>query len=104
MFKLTGLPNGNPLATPHKSPATTREGAHAWPGSTCLQQHGRDRCGIETHGPYLHGSGFLAANGAPSLQLFPANLPAVRIGPVLRGPGQHNTFASEFGCIPASSP
>ena len=81
VHKLTSLPNGNALTTPDSGAA------------------------IETHGPYQHGAGFVAANGAASLQLFSANLP-LDVGPLARqpkGPAHPNVFASEFGCSVYSS-
>ena len=87
VHKLTALPNGNALTTPD------------------------DGNEIETHGPYQHGAGFIAANGAASLQLFPANLPLNLSAVVNRtfhridemGPAHPNIFASEFGCSVYSS-
>ena len=67
------MPNGNALTTPDSG----------------------DR--IETHGPYQHGSGFIAANGASSLQLFDPNLPISVASPGPSGPSAKNVFASEFG-------
>ena len=51
VHKLSSMPNGGALITPKS-------------GET-----------IETHGPYQHGSGFPAVNGASSMQLFPSNMP-----------------------------
>jgi beta-mannosidase len=58
---------------------------------------------IETHGPYLHGSGFPAVNGASKLQLFPPNLPPAldAVSPI--GPAAPGVYASEFGCVAFSS-
>ena len=80
VHKLTALPNGNPLTTPD------------------------DGTEIETHGPYQHGAGFVAANGAASLQLFDPHLPiAVEDQLQPAGPAHPNEFASEFGCSVYSS-
>ena len=82
VYKLTSLPNGNALTTPDSGNA------------------------IETHGPYQHGAGFVAANGAASLQLFDKNLPIYQPGAGEQqptGPGHPSVFASEFGCSVYSS-
>ena len=57
---------------------------------------------IETHGPYQHGTGFPAVNGATNLELFDANIP-ISIAPIITGPQYPNVFASEFGCVTMSS-
>jgi hypothetical protein len=81
VHKLTALPNGNALTTP---------------------DNGTE---IETHGPYQHGAGFVAANGAASLQLFNTNLPLdiSQLDMHPKGPAHPNVFASEFGCSVYSS-
>ena len=53
-------------------------------------------------GPYQHGTGFIARNGASSLQLFDANIP-ISVTPTVTGPGLPNVYASEFGCVVMSS-
>ena len=75
---LDALPNGNPLTTPPKGVA------------------------IETHGPYQHGTGFPAVNGAAALQLFDANIPITPASELV-GPAHANVFASEFGAAVMSS-
>ena len=83
VHRLTGLPNGNPLATPDAAPL------------------------LETHGPYQHGEGFLSANGDQKLELFESNLPiTVTAGADASGfsrQGAQNIFASEFGSVGFSS-
>lgn len=76
--RLTALPNGKKLTTPPNGQS------------------------IETHGPYQHGTGFAAVNGAAKLELFPSNIPiTLKSEPI--GPGFHNIFASEFGSSVYSS-
>ena len=93
---LTGLPNGrtlksNPVAgacSPHPAPLQA-----LWPTS-----HSTAGEGIETHGPYQHGSGFKTVNAPnPALQPFAANIPpsASNASIGVAFPGH---FASEFGC------
>ena len=78
---LDATPNGNALLTPSNL-------------------HVRQ---IETHGPYLHGSGFPAVNGDPHLDLFKPLVPiAVKPG-VKTGLVYTNVFASEFGAAVMSS-
>ena len=75
---LDALPNGHNLTTP-KTKAT-----------------------IETHGPYLHGSGFPAVNGDPKLLVFKPSVP-IRVSSAPTGIGLPNVFASEFGAAVMSS-
>ena len=77
--KLDAIPNGNVLTTPPKGKS------------------------IETHGPYLHGSGFPAVNGAANLDLFDANIPIKVDNTTTTGPAFDNVFASEFGAVAMSS-
>ena len=76
--RLTSIPNGKTLTTPPT-------------GKT-----------IETHGPYLHGTGFPAVNGASSLKMFDAGFP-MQFNEAATGPGLSNVFASEFGSSVYSS-
>jgi len=76
---LDALPTGRPLVTP------------------------KSRSRIETHGPYQHGSGFAAVNGASRLALFPPNLPIKLPDAAPTGPAHPNVFASEFGAVAMSS-
>ena len=76
---LDATPTGSALATPPKGASTH-----------------------ETHGPYQHGTGFPAVNGAPKLALFSANIP-INVTPAPTGPQYENTFASEFGAVVMSS-
>jgi len=57
---------------------------------------------IETHGPYQHGTGFPAVNGASGEQPFGANIP-INVSQHQTGPGFDNVFASEFGAVVMSS-
>merc|ERR1719498_328754 len=78
VHKLNAMPNGNALTTPD----TGRR--------------------IETHGPYQHGTGFPAVNGASSLQMFSPNIPlSIKEGDT--GVAAENIFASEFGAVVMSS-
>ena len=57
---------------------------------------------IETHGPYQHGTGFPAVNGASAYESFDPKLPVpISTSPV--GLQHPNVFASEFGVIAYSS-
>ena len=83
--KLTARPNGKPLLTPK--------------GGFLL----------ETHGPYQHGTGFPAVNGAQNLQPVSAGMNggmpiklAAKTGTTI-GLGKANIFASEFGSSVYSS-
>jgi len=76
--RLTSIPNGNTLTTPKEGPR------------------------FETHGPYQHGTGFPAVNGASNLELFPSNIP-IQVDNTATGPGLPNVFASEFGSSVYSS-
>jgi hypothetical protein len=77
--RLTGLPNGNPLAL---APSDN----------------------IETHGPYQHGAGWPAVNGDyNNLDLFNPNTPAQEYPSSPIGLGQPNQFTSEFGSATWSS-
>jgi len=78
VHRLDVLPNGKALTTPPN-------------GKT-----------IETHGPYQHGAGFPAVNGAASLYLFDANIPT-KLSPTATGLRYPNVFASEFGAVVYSS-
>ena len=78
VHKLDATPNGNALTTP------------------------KDGKTLETHGPYLHGTGFPAVNGAAKLQLFDANLP-IKVTAAPTGVDVPNVFASEFGAVVMSS-
>ena len=76
--RLTGRPNNNPLV----------------PVSGGGVQ--------ENHGPYLHGTGWPAVNGAPNLQPFDSGLPvSLSYHPI--GFGGHGSFTSEFGSSVYSS-
>ena len=75
---LDALPNGNALTTPKPSSK------------------------IETHGPYLHGSGFPAVNGDPKLDLFKPLVPPA-VTNASTGLALPNVFASEFGAAVMSS-
>jgi hypothetical protein len=79
VHKLTSMPNGNPLTTPYS-------------GRT-----------IEVHGPYLHGTGFPAVNGATKLDLFDSMIPLKLEVTANLGPQSENVFASEFGAVVMSS-
>lgn len=58
---------------------------------------------IESHGPYQHGTGFPAVNGATTLQPFHSDIPiTIQHGTPL-GVDAPNQFASEFGCVGWSS-
>ena len=76
---LTSRPNGRNLTTPDG-------------GAT-----------IEVHGPYQHGTGFPAVNGADALELFDANLPINVTPGAATGVGLPSVFASEFGMSVFSS-
>eukprot|EP00026_Physarum_polycephalum_P002050 Phypoly_transcript_02054.p1 GENE.Phypoly_transcript_02054~~Phypoly_transcript_02054.p1 ORF type:complete len:936 (+),score=107.47 Phypoly_transcript_02054:132-2939(+) len=77
--RLTGLPNGNPLAL---APSNN----------------------IETHGPYQHGAGWPAVNGDyNNLDLFDPNTPSQEYPSSPIGLGQPNQFTSEFGSATWSS-
>ena len=76
---LTSRPNGRNLTTPDA-------------GAT-----------IEVHGPYQHGTGFPAVNGADALELFDANLPINVTPGAATGVGLPSVFASEFGMSVFSS-
>jgi hypothetical protein len=78
VHKLNSLPNGNILTTPDSKP---------W---------------IETHGPYQHGTGFPAVNGATKLYMFDSNIP-LKIQESPTGFAVENIFASEFGAVVMSS-
>jgi beta-mannosidase len=57
---------------------------------------------LETHGPYLHGSGFPAVNGHAGLHLFAPAMP-IHVAAAPTGPALPNIFASEFGAVAMSS-
>jgi len=76
--RLTSIPNGKPLTTPPSGKS------------------------IETHGPYLHGTGFPAVNGASSLKMFDAGFP-MTFSEGATGAALDNIFASEFGSSVYSS-
>merc|ERR1712232_589403 len=83
--RLTSIPNGKPLTTP------------------------KGGFSIETHGPYQHGTGFPAVNGATKFQPVsssmhgtqPIDIPDNK--GITIGLGQKNIFASEFGSSVYSS-
>ena len=75
---LDALPNGLALATPASGAS------------------------LETHGPYLHGSGFPAVNGHAGLHLFAPAMP-IHVATAPTGPALPNVFASEFGAVAMSS-
>jgi len=87
--RLTSIPNGKPLTTP------------------------KGGISIETHGPYQHGTGFPAVNGASNFQPVSPSMnggnpitlsPHVNTtGGLFVGLGQPNIFASEFGSSVFSS-
>jgi beta-mannosidase len=87
--RLTSIPNGKVLTTPKG-------------GFT-----------LETHGPYQHGSGFPAVNGASNYQPVSGGMhasnppsfspPSSTAGGFVVGLGQQNIFASEFGSSVYSS-
>lgn len=79
VHKLTAMPNGNSLTT-------------VVSGRT-----------IEVHGPYQHGTGFPAMNGASELELFDPLIPLRLSSDVNVGPQFQNIFASEFGAVVMSS-
>ena len=84
VHKLSAMPNGGSLITP-------KAGDAGWSS-------------IETHGPYQHGSGFPAVNGAADMQLFSSNIPISVSGEgLVHNVDQKNVFASEFGCVAMSS-
>ena len=76
---LTSIPNGKPLTTPTQGPR------------------------FEKHGPYQHGSGFPAVNGATGLQLFDSNVPVKYRAARKTGINLPSEFASEFGSSVFSS-
>ena len=47
-------------------------------------------------GPYQHGTGFPAVNGATKLEMFDSNIP-IQVASDATGPSLANVFASEFG-------
>ena len=81
---LDATPNGNALTTPYVPFGPYK---------------GRS---IETHGPYMHGSGFPAVNGANREQLFTPNIP-ILVSQDPTGIALPNVFASEFGAAVMSS-
>jgi beta-galactosidase/beta-glucuronidase len=77
---LTSIPNGKPLKTPTQGPR------------------------FEKHGPYTHGTGFPAVNGATAEQHFASQVPVTyRAGRSTGGISLPSTFASEFGASVFSS-
>lgn len=78
VHKLNSMPNGNTLTTPDSG---------SW---------------IETHGPYQHGTGFPAVNGAEKLDMFDSNIP-LKLKEGKTGVAEQNVFASEFGGVVMSS-
>jgi hypothetical protein len=81
VHRRSGLPNGRPLTAAMNS----------WNSS------------IETHGPYLHGSGFKTVNSVPQLVPFPPNMPPSLADDTPCGVHLPASFASEFGCSVFSS-
>lgn len=61
--------------------------------------------GIETHGPYQHGTGFKTVNDlAGRMVLFPSNVPpSLSLNASIVGPDLPGVFASEFGASVMSS-
>ena len=65
---------------------------------------------IESHGPYVHGNGWMAVNIAPGpvggkapLQLMPSRIPIDVDSSTVLGLGERSRFASEFGASVFSS-
>jgi beta-mannosidase len=89
--RLSSLPNGKTLK----------------PSSSSMQGRVLAEVGalgsIETHGPYQHGDGWPAVNGAESLNLFDPMLPLPMNPTAAIGLGHPNTFTSEFGSVGWSS-
>ena len=77
VHKLDATPTGTALTTPPKGTA------------------------IETHGPYQHGTGFPAVNGASKLQLFDANIP-IHVSETQTGPQCVHALSSQARAPPAA--
>jgi len=81
--RLTSQPSGTKLITPSKSEINGT---------------------IETHGSYVHGTGFPAVNGADALQPIHPDIPiTLAPDPSVMGIASRNVYASEFGCVTMSS-
>ena len=77
------------------------------PGTSLVTPSLGSRRTIESHGPYQHGAGFPAMNGANTDAPFSALIPPPQVSAEQRGAptglAQENVFASEFGCVVMSS-